>query len=166
MQVTEMPLDIKYQYAEAEIDVFNTMATNLTDFSTSHNQKLSKNRPIFIEDDEGMTEEEKEMAFLEYMRHGYHHPSMTKIIEEKAALTSLELKSTKKVSEKDWHKLFDLTHLTLQQQLEALDVFLGNKPAFSEHDRDLGCTDLVEMDIELTSDKLQIQAYQPIPHSI
>ncbi len=56
-----------------------------------------------------MTEEEKEMAFLEYMRHGYHHPSMTKIIEEKAALTTLELKSTKKVPEKDWHKLFDLS---------------------------------------------------------
>ena len=166
MQVTEMPLDVEYQYAEAEINVFNTMATNLTDYSTSHNKKLPKNRPIFIEDDEGMTEEEKEMAFLEYMRHGYHHPSMTKIIEEKAALTTLELKSTKKVPEKDWHKLFDLTHLSPQQQLEALDVFLGNKAAFSEHDRDLGCTNLVEMDIELTSDKLQIQAYQPIPHSI
>jgi len=48
-----------------------------------------------------MTDEEKEMAFLEYMRHGSNHQSMTKIIEEKAALTSLELKSTKKVSEKD-----------------------------------------------------------------
>ena len=163
MQVTEMPQDTEYYHAEAEIDTFNAMATNQ---NTSYNQKLSKNRPIFIEDDEGMTDEEKEMAFLEYMRHGYHHPSMTKIIEEKAALTSLELKSTKKVSEKDWPKLFDLRHLSHKQQLEALDVFLGNKAAFSEHDRDLGCTDMVEMDIELTSDKLQIQAYQPIPHPI
>ncbi len=44
MQVTEMPLDVEYQYAEAEIDVFNTMATNLTDYSTSHNKKLPKNK--------------------------------------------------------------------------------------------------------------------------
>ncbi len=73
------------------------------------------------------------------MRHGYHHPSMTKIIEEKAALTSIELKSTKKFSEKDWPTLFDLRHLSPKQQLEALDVFLNNKAAFSEHDRDLGC---------------------------
>ncbi len=98
MQVTEMPLDLEYQHAEAQIDLFNAMATNLTNLSTSYNQKSSKNRPIFIEDDEGMTDEEKEMAFLEYMRHGYHHPSMIKIIEEKAALTSLELKSTKKIN--------------------------------------------------------------------
>jgi hypothetical protein len=33
--------------------------------------------------------EEKEEAFLHYMKYGYHHPSMTKEVEENAALTEL-----------------------------------------------------------------------------
>ncbi len=48
-------------------------------------------RPRFIQDDEGMNEEEKEEAFLHYMKFGYHHPSMTKEVEENAALTALLL---------------------------------------------------------------------------
>ena len=88
----------------------------MNNISTKTNSK-SKNRPIFIEEDEAMTEEEKEMAFLEYMKLGYHHPSMTKIIEDKAALTTLELSSTKKVSEEEWPNQFDLLkHLETTKQ--------------------------------------------------
>ena len=36
---------------------------------------------------ESMSDEEKEGAFVDYMRKGYHHPSMTKVVEDKATLT-------------------------------------------------------------------------------
>ena len=36
---------------------------------------------------ESMTDEEKKGAFVDYMRKGYHHPSMTKVVEDKATLT-------------------------------------------------------------------------------
>jgi hypothetical protein len=29
-----------------------------------------------------MSEEEKEEAFVDYMKYGYHHPSMTKVAEK------------------------------------------------------------------------------------
>ena len=168
MALTEMSPEHEYHYAQTHQDeAYET--DNLTEnnkIAQIGKKHMSKNRPIFIEDDEGMTEEEKEMAFLEFMKHGYHHPSMTKIIEDKAALTALDFKSTKKVSEEQWPSLFDLKHLSKIEQAIAIDIFKNNKEAFSEHDRDLGCTDMVEMHIELTSDKLQIQAYQPVPHAV
>ena len=150
---------------EHHITEYESEQCEMNNISTKTTSK-SKNRPIFIEEDEAMTEEEKEMAFLEYMKLGYHHPSMTKIIEDKAALTTLELSSTKKVSEEEWPNQFDLKHLTPIEREIAIETFRNNKAAFSEHDKDLGCTDLVEMQIELTSNKLQIQAYQPVPHPV
>ena len=47
--------------------------------------------PDFILDDEGMNEEEQQEAFMKYIRFGYHHPSMTKQVEERAALTEMSL---------------------------------------------------------------------------
>jgi len=165
--VTEMTIDQEYGLALANEEAYygESLVENNRIAHTATKQ-YTKNRPLFIEDDEGMTEEEKEMAFLEYMKHGLHHPSMTKIIEDKASLTVLDLKSTKKVSEEQWPALFDLKHLNGIERATAIKIFRENKAAFSEHDRDLGKTDLVEMHIELTSDKLQIQAYRPVPHPV
>ncbi len=59
-------------------------------------------RPIFIEDDEALTEEKKETAFLEYMKHRFHHPSMTKIIEDKQSLTELKLEPTQPFTDEEW----------------------------------------------------------------
>ena len=42
-------------------------------------------RTKVINDDQGMNEEEKDEAFLHYMKFGYHKPSMTKEVEENAA---------------------------------------------------------------------------------
>ncbi len=68
-------------------------------------------RTAFIDDDLGLNEEEKEIAFMDYMRNGYHHPSMTKIIEDRAALTELYLKSTKAVPDHLFETQFDVAHL-------------------------------------------------------
>ena len=123
-------------------------------------------RPAFIEDDEAMNEEEKELAFMDYMRHGYHHPSMTKVIEDHAALTQLYLKNTVPITEEEFPTLFDLKHLSENKQKEALKMFISNRQAFSNHACDLGKSNLVEMEIELTSEKPLIQAYRPIPHTV
>jgi hypothetical protein len=45
-------------------------------------------------------------------------------------------------------------------------MFVNNRRAFSNHACDLGKSNLVEMEIELTSDKPLIQAYRPIPHTV
>jgi hypothetical protein len=48
-----------------------------------------------------MNEEEKDEAFMNYVRYGYHHPSMTKEVEDKAALTELYYQDVKEVPESD-----------------------------------------------------------------
>jgi hypothetical protein len=133
----------------------------------SDTDKIIKlNRPIFIEDDETLTEEEKEIAFLQYMKNGYHHPSMTKIMEEREAIAELKLEETDPIPEEEWSKQFDLAHLTDFQKQKALEIFARNKQAFSTHIRDLGCTDLVEMDIELTTNQNLFQQYRPVPYAL
>jgi hypothetical protein len=133
----------------------------------SNTDKIIKlNRPIFIEDDDTLTEEEKEIAFLQYMKNGYHHPSMTKIIEEREAITEYKLEKTDPISDEEWSKQFDLAHLTDFQKQKALETFAQNKQAFSTHVRDLGCTDMVEMDIELTTNQNLFQQYRPVPYAL
>jgi hypothetical protein len=100
------------------------------------------------------------------MKNGYHHPSMTKIIEEREAIAEFKLEKTDPISDKEWSKQFDLAHLTDFQKQKALETFARNKQAFSTHVRDLGCTDMVEMDIELTTNQNLFQQYRPVPYAL
>ena len=47
-----------------------------------------------------MNDEEEDEAFMNYISKGYHYPSMAKVIEDKAALMELYLKSTKQAKMK------------------------------------------------------------------
>jgi len=123
-------------------------------------------RPAFIEDDLGLNEEEKENAFMDYMRNGYHHPSMTKIVEDRAALTELYLKSTKAVPDHLFETQFDVAHLAPRMQEMALGIFRANIAAFSKHAADLGCAKDIEMKIPLKSNEPHVQKYIPVPHSL
>ena len=131
------------------------------------NQLLSTSeRPHFIEDDQAMSEEEKEEAFLDYMKHGYHHPSMTKEVEEKAALTELYLKSTIPIPDTLFEQQFNIDHLERSSQAQATKIFRKNKEAFSKHACDLGKSNGLEMNIPLTTTEPHIQKYVPIPHTV
>ncbi len=136
-------MEVKALDADEELQIIH----NENGTIKSNTDKIIKlNRPIFIEDDDTLTEEEKEIAFLQYMKNGYHHPSMTKIIEEREAIAEFKLEKTDPISDEEWSKQFDLAHLTDFQKQKALETFARNKQAFSTHVRDLGCTDMVEMD--------------------
>jgi len=84
-------------------------------------------RPKFINEDQGMNDEEKEEAFFHYMKFGYHHPSITKEVEDIAALTELKLINDKPLSDKDFETQFDLKHLPLKNDLCQVPI-LGSKP--------------------------------------
>jgi hypothetical protein len=100
------------------------MDTMTSKIEVKQSQSLTyRKKPIFIEDDDTLTEEEKEIAFLEYIKHGYHHPSMTKIIEDRQLLKELKLEPTEPVKEEEWSKQFDLAHLTDFQKQRVLKVF-------------------------------------------
>ena len=72
-----------------EIDIsFCKLKSQQQTLLQCNSTKLS-NMPDFIESDEAMSEEEKEIAFMNYMKHGYHHPSMTKEVEQDRKSTRL-----------------------------------------------------------------------------
>ena len=48
--------------------------------------------PSFIDDDPALNDEEKESAFKDFKKTGYHHPSMTKVMKDRSSLTELILK--------------------------------------------------------------------------
>jgi hypothetical protein len=129
--------------------------------------EVNEARPSFIEEDEALNEEEKETAFLDYMRNGYHHPSMTKEVEEKASLTELYMKSTVPFPENKFDEQFDLKHLDSRVKKLALNIFRRFKGVFSRHACDLGKAKDIRMHIDVIQDnERQIQKYVPIPHSV
>jgi len=73
-------------------------------------------KPKLIQDDEGMNDEEKDEAFLHYMKYGYHHPSMTNEVEENAALTELKLHKDVPLNDEDFDTKFDLAHLPFKNR--------------------------------------------------
>ena len=129
----------------------NAMMTGLTDEQTSTEKHPTSERPYFINDDPAMSEDEKEEAFMDYIKHGYHHPSMTKEVEEKSALTELYLKSTIPIPDHLFHQQFDAHHLPQKHQKQAKHIFTKNKEAFSRHACDLGKSNALEMTIPLTT---------------
>jgi hypothetical protein len=117
-----------------------------------------------------MTEDEKDEAFQDFLKVGYHHPSMTKEVEDRAALTELSLQETVPVLDEDFDDQFDLKHLNRKDKNLALDTFRKYKGAFSKHAYDLGKSTDIEMDIPLKPNfdmrEHQVQKYVPIPHNV
>ena len=153
----------------AEVELFSTsIEVNNLQVQTSMLEELECNltRPDFIELDDAMNEEEKEDAFMSYLKRGYHHPSMTKEVEEKASLTEMYLKSTIPVPDSEFDAQFDLTHIPPRLRKYAIKIFRKNQAAFSKHACDLGKAKGIEMDIPLLTDKPHIQKYVPIPHAV
>ena len=92
--------------------------------------------PDFILDDKGMNKEEQQESFMKYIRFGYHHPSMTKQAEERAALTDMSLVPNQAIPEKDIADQFDIEHSSTQAQAHLKSVKKHVK-AFSKHPFDL-----------------------------
>jgi hypothetical protein len=113
-----------------------------------------------------MDEEEKEEAFMHYLKRRYHHPSMTKEVESKASLTEMYVKSTVPVHNEGFDDQLDLNHLSKTHKRLALKIFNKNKEAFSKHACDLSCSTDIKMDIPLLTKEPHIQKYIPVPHAV
>ena len=122
--------------------------------------------PDFIQNDVAMNDDEKEEANLNFIKRGYHHPSMTQEVEQKASLTEMYLKSTVPVKDEDFEDQFDLDHMKPAMKKFALKIFRQNIQAFSKHACDIGKAKHIEMDIPLLTDQPHVQKYIPIPHAI
>ena len=127
--------------------------------------QLNNIQPSFIKDDDYMSEEEKEAAFVDFAEKGFFQPSMSYLIEEAPAITELELKNVEPYPEHIFEDLFKLSHLPKHQQKEAKRILKKHRAAFSKHDQDIGKVNCIEMDIQIDETKPRIQKYVPIPHA-
>ena len=127
--------------------------------------KLNNIQPSFINDDQYMSEEEKETAFLDFAEKGFFQPSMSYLIEEAPAITELELKNVQPYPEQDFEDLFKLEHLPKRLRKLAIKILKSHKPVFSTHDQDIGKVNCIEMDIQIDETKPRIQKYVPVPHA-
>jgi len=127
--------------------------------------KLNNIQPSFISNDEFMSEEEKEAAFIEFAEKGFFQPSMSHLIEEAPTITELELKNVEPYPEQRFEDLFKLDHLPSHQKKIAKKVIKKHKLAFSKHDQDIGKVNCIEMDIQIDETKPRIQKYIPVPHA-
>jgi hypothetical protein len=64
---------------------------------------------------------------------------MTKIVEDRVALTEFYLKSTKVVPDHLFKTQFDVAHLAPRMQEMVLGIFRAKIAAFSKNAADLGC---------------------------
>ena len=127
--------------------------------------KLNNIQPSFINNDDYMSEEEKEAAFVEFAEKGFFQPSMSYLIEEAPAITELELKNVEPYPEHTFEELFQLSHLPKHHQKLTKKILKKHKAAFSTHDQDIGKVNCIEMDIQIDETKPRIQKYVPIPHA-
>ena len=121
---------------------------------------------VHINSDEIMTEEEKNDAFQEYLETGKFQMPMSSYIEKTPSITEMSLKNIKPFSEKEFEKQFDIDHLPPNARKQAKRIFYKNKNVFSKHEMDLGCSENVEMDIEIDHTKPRIQKYYPLPYAV
>jgi len=132
----------------------------------SASMTVSQTCPKFILEDDTMNDEEKEEAFMHYVRYGYHHPSMTKEVEDKSGWAEMALQPEEEVPDELFETQFDIAHLPTKEREAAIKVFERNKKAFSKHPFDLGKARDITMKIPIITDQPHIQKYIPIPHKI
>ena len=87
---------------------------------------------------------------------------MTKIVEDKAGLTELYLKSSKPVKDEDFKAQFDLKHLKQRDIEKLLAMFRSHMKAFSQHQCNLGSSKDIKLKVPVTTEE---QSYPEIcPH--
>jgi len=117
--------------------------------------------------DDYMNDEEKVRAMNDAKINNYYQPSVTKYIENRNMVTEADKIDIPIIlSNDDFIDLFDFSKLTPENRDKIVTIVLENRDAFSLHKYDLGKTNVLEMDIELTSTDNKIQKYIPIPMNV
>ena len=121
---------------------------------------ISINRVAFIDNDQYLSEKEKEQAFDEFLEKGRFTPTMTEYVTSRNTVTDFYVKDLKPVPFEDQ---FQLDHLDSEEKAYAIKRFKQIKGVFSKHDYDLGKAKNFEMDIKIDESKPRIQKYYPLP---
>jgi hypothetical protein len=151
-----------------ELPTVQTLAVTASSYKEFKSYRAALHTAEFIEEDEGLTEDEKLQGFHQYVTSGHYPISMTKVVEDAPSLTHLNLVDDRPITDEQLLSQFNISHLSPKHQQQAKEIFLKHKGAFSRHDYDLGCAKDIEMDIELiksNSKKPQLQSYRPLPHA-
>ena len=156
----------------AHIEINNTSPINYMslveyfDIKENETDNLLPCTRTNIENDSGLTEEEKEKQFLEYLESGQYTPSMTGYIENSPSITEMTLKNVRKWKDNKFDQQFDLAYLDTQTRESVLMILSQYKDIFSKHEIDIGLASNLEMEIEVDNTKPRIQKYYPLPHAV
>jgi hypothetical protein len=146
-----------------ELHTLHITTSNIRNISINHAHIQTAER---INADEILTEDEKLENFYQFIEKGSYPIPMSTLIENSPSITEMSLKNTTPFSDADFDKQFSLSHLSLDAQRYALQIFHTHKQVFSRHDYDIGCAKDIEMTIDIDETKPRIQKYVPLPHAV
>jgi hypothetical protein len=161
----EIFIQANSQFATIEIceESFEVFHMN---FSLNQTFSIQSNNLEQIEKDSYLDEDEKEQAFLEYLRTGAYTKSMSQVIKDTPSVTEMKLQKTNPWTDQELEQQFDLDHLPLKSRKQTIKTFKKHIDIFSRHEMDIGCATDVEMDIEIDNSKPKIQKYYPLPVNV
>ena len=141
----------RISFIPTEIKLFQV--TLHTEQYVNDSEHLIQCQHINLDTDTGLSEEEKEKAFLEYLESGQYTPSMTGYIENKPSTTEMSLKDTKGWGDDEFEQQFDLQHLPYKDRIRVLQTLWKHEPIFSRHEMDIGMAPNIEMEIEVDRER-------------
>ena len=165
---------IKLLHSESKQDMisinFNRIDTTnlLTSEEKECLQTLHSNVQENIASDEILTEEEKELEFMNFINKGSYSIPMSSYIDQAPTITEMEYKNipTEPKTDEEFLQQFNLKHLPPMVQQWAKDMFLNHRDVFTEHDYDIGKAKDIEMTIDIDETKPRIQKFIPLPHNV
>ena len=140
------------------IDISSMQICNINAVAVDGNEQINKQKSA----------NDNEKADLEnnLTQEGYFKPTVTDYIREKSSITELGLEEIKDFTEEEFLNQFNLDNLSKKHKKKAQTIFMKNKKAFASHQYDIGKTNLIEMNINLSPmTKPLIQKYIPIPEN-
>jgi len=120
-----------------------------------------------LSNDEYMTDEEKLQALNQAKEQGYYQPSVTSYIEGRNMITEADkVHIPGPINDQEFLELFDLSQFSQDEKLALSNILLTHRQAFSMHKYDIGKTNVLEMDIEITTKDPKIQKYAAIAMNV
>ena len=113
-----------------------------------------------ISTDEYMNDVEREQALENAKINGYFQPSVSAYIEGRNMITEADkIEIPPERNDEEFLQLFDLSHFSQNDKLALSKILVQHRKAFSMHKYDIGKTNVLEMDIEITVKENRIQKY-------
>ena len=151
------------QIQEDEVEITPTQTYGSKD---THTKSGSNIIPEFITQDTGLTPEEQLEHWEDFQKNGYHYPSMTRTVENHAALTEMSLKKEDPLTLIEFLEAFEISHLPQEARRKAIKIFQRHQKAFSRHPFDLGEAKGILAKIPINNSDPHIQRYTPVPKAL